>query len=321
MSVQAHARHDAFIHAVVTFSVMGLSFLIVGCGGDSSPSESSTSGAAPSSTASESNAGGASADTSDASDSPSGAEAPPAGNGDFSGRVLYGGDVPELAPLVKAGDSAAKDGAVCAAHDVPDESLVVDAGADHGLANVFVYLRRAPRGIDVAPAEEPVVLDQKGCRFFPHASIVRVGQTVRILSGDAIQHNVHTFPARNQGINVLITPNDREGLEVTYNAIESEPFQIKCDIHAWMSAYQLALDHPFAAVTDSEGRFRIEGLPAGKHQFRVWHEKGGFLERELEVDIKPDETTEVELTFEPARFAGLPVPVKSIMVSSLRRSH
>jgi hypothetical protein len=44
-----------------------------------------------------------------------------------------------------------------------------------------------------------------------------------------------------------------------------------------MSAYWMVTDHPYVAVTDADGRFRIENLPAGKHQFVVWQEKAGYV--------------------------------------------
>lgn len=31
------------------------------------------------------------------------------------------------------------------------------------------------------------------------------------------------------------------------------------------------------AVTDKEGRFTIENLPLGKHEFRLWHELPGAM--------------------------------------------
>ena len=48
------------------------------------------------------------------------------------------GEAPKLDPLVRKGSPDAKDAAVCAAMDVPDDSLVVGEGG--GIANVFIYL-------------------------------------------------------------------------------------------------------------------------------------------------------------------------------------
>ena len=223
--------------------------------------------------------------------------------GTFSGVITYDGPMPELPLIVKRGDTKAKDAAVCAAHDVPDESLLVNSAAGHGVANVFVYLTKAPKGTQSSVPDEPVVMDQKGCIFLPHAMLVRVGQTVLVKSDDAIPHNVHTLPVRNTGLNSLVAPNDRVGLELIYQRSEPIPLQVKCDVHTWMRAYHLVLDHPFMAVTDSEGRFEIKDLPVGKQKFRIWHERAAYLERSYEVEIKAGETKEISLTFAAEKFA------------------
>jgi hypothetical protein len=213
--------------------------------------------------------------------------ADPNATGSFSGTIVLDGDAPQLDPLVKAGDEAVKDKEVCGAADVPDQSLVVGEG--NGIANVFVYLRRAPKGYKSEVPEEPVVLDQKGCVFLPHVALIHAGQKVLVKSSDPIQHNIHTFPNRNQGTNLLINPNDQTGIEIVYDRPETEPIQVKCDIHAWMASWHLILDHPFMAVTDANGNFSVDGLPAGDYEFRVWHERGGLLEKEYKVTVTGDD--------------------------------
>lgn len=214
---------------------------------------------------------------------------PPAANatGSFFGTVVLDGDAPQLDLLVKSGDENVKDSEVCGVAGVPDESLVVGDG--NGIANVFVYLRRAPKGHKSDVPSETVVLDQKGCVFLPHVALIRAGQKFVVKSSDAVQHNVHTFPARNQGINLLINPSDQTGLELTYDRAETDPLQVKCDIHAWMSSYHLVLDHPFMAVTDANGNFRIDGLPVGDYEFRVWHERGRLLEKAYKATANGDD--------------------------------
>ena len=106
-----------------------------------------------------------------------------------------------------------------------------------------------------------MLFDQKGCRFLPHALLVQVGQTVQVVSDDPIPHNTHTYPGKNSQFNNLVGADDRKGLPLVYKSGEKQPFQVKCDYHAWMSAWHLPLDHPFAAVTGPDGSFRIENLP------------------------------------------------------------
>ena len=37
--------------------------------------------------------------------------------------------------------------------------------------------------------------------------------------------------------------------------------EVTCDFHPWMKVYWLILDHPYAALTDKDGRFHIENMP------------------------------------------------------------
>lgn len=221
--------------------------------------------------------------------------------GSFSGRILLDGDAPELAALIEAGDANAKDKEVCGVSGVPDESLIVGEG--NGIANVLVYLRRAPKGYKSEPPAEPVVLDQKGCIFLPHVALIRAGQQVLVKSNDAVIHNVHTFPKKNPGSNIPVNANDREGVEISYKIAESDPVAVKCDIHTWMTSYHLVLDHPFMAVTDEAGNFSIAGLPAGDYQFRIWHETGGVLDKGHKVTVSGDDKP-VELKYSVDQFKG-----------------
>lgn len=217
--------------------------------------------------------------------------------------ILADGEIPELPPLIRQGDASAKDADVCAANGVPDESLVIN-GENRGIANICLYIRSAPDDIhpDLEESEESeVVFDQKGCRFIPHVLIVRTDQTVLVKSDDPISHNTRTSPFSNQPINSTIGAKDREGVavEMPQSELRTPPVRVSCDIHPWMSAYWMVCDHPYVAVTDADGRFRIENLPAGTHVFRVWHERSGYVEtdvfrRDLEVTVEDGEVTSLE---------------------------
>jgi len=226
------------------------------------------------------------------------------GFGTLQGRVVFQGTPPTLPPLIKGG-APIKDAEVCAAVDLPDERLVL--GPMNGVQNVFVYLPKAPRGAPKSEApQDSVLFDQKGCRFFPHALFVRVGQPIQVVSGDPIAHNTHTKQKRSTEFNRVIEASDRNGVLFNYAKEESAPVPVICDFHTWMRAWHLPLDHPFAAVTQADGSFVISDIPAGTHKFRVWHEgvSGGVLQRNLEVVIKPGEVTPVEVPYPAAKFSA-----------------
>lgn len=251
------------------------------------------------------------ADASAGGESP--AETAAAGYGSLVGTVTYDGSPRDLPPLVAVGDSTLKpeDKAVCAATAVPNETLVVNA-ANKGLANAIIFLEKRPGNVKpelAAPPSEKVLFDQKGCRFLPHVLVVQIGQPLLVVSDDSIPHNTHTRPKRNPEFNKLIAANERAGVPCVYKKPESGPISVVCDLHTWMKAYHFPIDHPYAAVTDKDGHFKIEGLPAGKHSFNVWHESAPgdahLLERKLQITIEVDKEARKDLSYGPAKFAGL----------------
>lgn len=234
-------------------------------------------------------------------DAPAAAEA--GGVGTIVGKVVFEGTAPGLPPQFVNGADI-KDKEVCAAVDVPDERFVM--GADNGVANVFVFMKKAPKGApEMAVPSEPVIFDQENCVFKPHCMLVPVGQTIKVLSADPIAHNTHTNPAKNNGVSSLVPPNDREGaLELKYTRAE-DPFSVTCDFHAWMKAYHMPIDHPYGAVTDENGNFEIKDVPSGEHEFVVWHEAaaGNYLERRLKVTVGGGSPTEVKIAYPESKLS------------------
>jgi hypothetical protein len=190
--------------------------------------------------------------------------------GTVTGQVIVTGNVPAAELLHKQGADI-KDKEVCAVADTYKDDIVINA-SNKGLANVFVYLSKAPKTIhpDLKTADPAT------------------GQTVEVISGDAVAHNTHTYPLKNAGTNVLIAPTTAKGSgqKIAIKAAEILPFKVACDFHPWMTAYWLAVDHPYAAITDADGKFTVPNLPAGDHEFRIWHEKVGYINRKYTVKVK-----------------------------------
>lgn len=61
-----------------------------------------------------------------------------------------------------------------------------------------------------------------------------------------------------------------------------------------MAAYIAVLPHPWATVTDENGRFALNGMPSGAYKLYVWHETLGTLAREVKAPAR------VELQFTSA---------------------
>ena len=79
----------------------------------------------------------------------------------------------------------------------------------------------------------------------------------------------------------------------TFAKSEPEPFYIKCDVHPWMKTWVLVSDHPYYAVTDANGNFSIDNIPAGTYDVVCWQEKFGSKRLLTStVTIGSGETTE-----------------------------
>jgi plastocyanin len=227
-------------------------------------------------------------DASDAAGVPAGETVDAATASHITGSVTLEGIVPANEPIKMNADP------VCmreAKGPQQQETFVVGAGG--ALANVFVYVKDGLGHYAYDPPAEQATLDQKGCRYIPHVFGVRVGQPIEIVNSDPTLHNIHALPNANQEFNM---GQPIQGMKMTRTFTAREvmvPF--KCDVHGWMNAYVGVLDHPYFAVTDSDGRFELQSLPPGSYTIEAWHERLGATTQSVTLDQK--ETRTVTFSF------------------------
>jgi hypothetical protein len=199
--------------------------------------------------------------------------------GTEKGKFVFKGDVkPEkIVPN--------KDTEYCSKHELIDESVVVGDGGE--LANVFVYLnpgrgKKIDVHPDIKPAADPKVLDNKGCRFEPHAMTLWTADKFEIRNSDeGIGHNTNaSMLFANPKFNEQVTGG--APIVKQFTKSESYPSKVACNVHPWMNAYVLIRDNPYMAVSAADGSFEIANVPAGKHDFAFWHEAKGNL-KDLKV--------------------------------------
>ena len=187
----------------------------------------------------------------------------------ITGTVVFAGKAPALRPIAMDAEP------VCAkkhAGPAPNESLVLGSG--NTMANIMVWVSKGlPAGKTYPAPTTPVVLDQNGCTYVPHVMGIMVGQPYRILNSDGILHNIHTLPKINPSFN---RGQPATVKEMSTNFPKPEAiFQVKCDVHPWMSAYIGVYTHPFFSVTGMDGKFTISGLDPGTYEVTAWHERLG----------------------------------------------
>jgi plastocyanin len=212
----------------------------------------------------------------------------PATLGAVNGTVHFEGKPPERIKIDMSQDPACALG-----DDNYTEQYVVHEGK---LANVYVYVKSGPATIvaDTANRNDAVVMDQKGCRYTPHVIAVKRGGFVEFRNSDSTMHNIHTLPAGDaKQVDISQAP---KGSPQTMQFNQPEIMMpVRCNNHPWMNAFINVADTSFFAVTDKDGHFNIEGLPAGTYVLGAVHEKMG--EQTITITVKPHETSKADFSF------------------------
>ena len=58
---------------------------------------------------------------------------------------------------------------------------------------------------------------------------------------------------------------------------------LRCDIHEHMRGLILVLNTPYFVTTDTNGHFRLTGLPAGKFTLKAWIDSQTTHEKPVEI--------------------------------------
>ena len=215
-------------------------------------------------------------------------EIDPATAGSISGSVMFEGTAPEL-ELIRM-DAEPNCQAAYSEEPRAQNIIVNDNGT---LAHVFVYVKSGLEGMSFPPPGEPVVLDQVNCRYEPHVLGVQTEQTLLIRNSDDVLHNIHPQPQNSRPFNIG-QPNQGMETERTFSAAEIM-IPVGCDVHGWMSAYVGVVDHPYFAVTSSDGSFALPNLPPGDYVVEAWHEEYGA--QEMNVTVGASEAVSADFTF------------------------
>ncbi|MEC7739799.1 MAG: hypothetical protein VYA31_03195 [Gemmatimonadota bacterium] len=240
--------------------------------------------------------GGGDAGAADAAPAESPVDAATAGN--VAGMVTFSGTAPMMAEINMNSE------AVCAAkHSTPPTEEGFVSGENGGLANVFVYVKEGLESLSFPTSTSAVVLDQNGCVYVPHVVGIQTGQELTIRNSDGLLHNINASPTENRGFNRSQPVN----METPQSfAVAEVMVPVRCDVHGWMSSYIGVVDHPYFAVSGSDGSVSLDGLPPGDYVIEAWHEQLGTMTSN--VTVTTGGTTEISFEFTEA-MAGSPVPM------------
>jgi Carboxypeptidase regulatory-like domain len=201
--------------------------------------------------------------------------------GTIVGEVKYAGDPPAPEKI-----EVTKDANICGSE--PKISPVLVVGADKGIKDAVAFLSDIQKGKALGKPEKPPVLDQKNCEYHPYAQIFPVNTTLEITNSDDVLHNIKTKGGAKTSFNMAQPKFKRK---LTYDFKNAEIVQVECNVHGWMNAILVVEDHPYYALTDANGSFKITDVPPGKYTLKVWHSKLG--EQTKDVTVGPKEEAKV----------------------------
>jgi hypothetical protein len=184
--------------------------------------------------------------------------------GTITGSVKWTGPIPRIPSTTINKDPEICDPQAQKKRDL--ERLIIASSG--GVANTVVFLKDVSKGKAMDLPEGRQFLNQKTCRYEPHVLLVPDNGTIQLKSSDPILHTVHMsgasdynlpFPFANQTVTRTM---NREGL-----------VDLRCNAgHVWMNAEMLVVRHPYYAVTDEDGNFKLTNVPPGDYEIEAWHE-------------------------------------------------
>lgn len=232
--------------------------------------------------------------------------------GTLKARFIYAGEAVPPKPI-----EVNKDKEFCGKHSLVDERMLVNA-EDKGIRNVILQLYMGRKGYREPLEKRPtktVTLKTEHCRFEPHVVVLQTGDTLEIVLGDAVGHNANLNFFANHPPTSTLPPFAKR--EITVEKAEPAPIPIDCNIHPWMRAYAVILDHPLVAVSDEHGNVVIEGIPTGRQlPFRLFHEAADSAIPEVTINGKkvPLQRNILELEIAPGvnDFGTITIPADAL---------
>ncbi|GJL79722.1 MAG: hypothetical protein NPINA01_27110 [Nitrospinaceae bacterium] len=228
--------------------------------------------------------------------------------GSISGMVHFSGTAP--APIMED-LSKGKNVEFCSTHPDangtirPRVKVVVNKGK---LEDAVVFIQNIEKGKEWPTAVTN--FDFKTCDVFPKVSTVRKtpkGMKTGLLTitnqDPDILHNPHGYSVAGANRKTLFNkplPSKGDVADVTKNfkrfkASKDKHFFLQCDQHNFMEADARVVWNPYYSVSEADGAFKIDQIPAGKYWVTAWHPYIGEVSQEVTVTGGVDAQADFEL--------------------------
>lgn len=160
---------------------------------------------------------------------------------------------------------------------------------------VVIYLEGVEKGKPFADGGVPQI-EARDCLFLPFTTVVRNDQSVTVVNMDPVMHDIQAYETSHLGARVLFNVplpmnaqhprnfKDRSDAGLYHKHMAGAPmkqlvnlskgrriFVMQCGFHAYMESWGVAVNNPYYAKTDDEGRFTLSDVPPGTYKLVVWH--------------------------------------------------
>lgn len=134
--------------------------------------------------------------------------------------------------------------------------------------STVVYLvPKDSAGARTRPTKATIAMN--GRTFVPHVRVVTPGSRVEFPNQDPFSHNIFsTTPGTTFDLGLYPSGKSKDAPFRRPGA-----FPVYCNIHPRMTAFVVVSPSPWYTQAGNDGRWSIEGVPAGEYTLTVWHER------------------------------------------------
>ncbi len=149
--------------------------------------------------------------------------------------------------------------------------------APPAVAAVFL---EGPGTASLPASTRSAAVRQRDYQFDPAILVVRKGTAVEFPNEDDEFHNVFSY-SKTKRFDLGRYRKDEKAAAVVFD--KPGLAKIYCEIHQHMRCLVLVVDTPLFTTTDTSGRFKLSGIPAGDYTLKVMLPSEKIVEQKVTV--------------------------------------
>ncbi len=164
---------------------------------------------------------------------------------------------------------------------------------DRMIKNAVVYIKEIKAG--KAIPSEPLAVTSQKCAFEPHVAVSFKGNKIVMKTEDPVLHtfDVHASLSGKELFHIAL---HEKGSSLTKTLSKAGLLELKCYVHPWQQAYIYIFEHPYAVISDENGKFVLKDIPPGTYTIEAWHEALGTI-KITDVKIESGKTNKLNLEY------------------------